>query len=117
MLRRSGILLPVASLPSPYGIGDCGTSAFRFVDWLHAAGQGVWAILPLLIPDMLGSPFLSVSAFAGNWLLISPERLVRERLLPPQKLRGMRQRDGRIVYGRINLRKREMVGRCWWDVQ
>lgn len=113
MPRRSGILLPITSLPSPYGIGDFGSEAYRFVDWLHAAGQKVWAILPLTIPDELGSPFASVSSFAGNWLLLNPEQLVRDGLLSRRMLRRFQMQGRRIDYGRVNVKKRALIGWAW----
>lgn len=82
--RASGVLLPISSLPGPYGVGDLGPAAERFVDWLHRSGQRYWQILPLSIPDSTGSPYASSSSAAGNWLFISPERLVRDGLLPPR---------------------------------
>lgn len=81
-MRESGILLHPTSLPSQYGIGDLGPSAYAFIDWLVEAGQRYWQILPLGPVDGYGSPYSSVSAFAGNELLISPELLVEEGLLP-----------------------------------
>ncbi|MBU2236350.1 4-alpha-glucanotransferase, partial [Patescibacteria group bacterium] len=86
MKRQSGVLMHISSLPSPYGIGDFGTEAFKFVDFLSKSGQKIWQILPLTIPDSLGSPYASPSAFAGNWLLISPDELVREGLLQKKSL-------------------------------
>lgn len=82
-VRRSGVLLHPTSLPSRYGIGDFGPAAFRFVDQLAAAGQTLWQVLPLVEPDMVGSPYASASALAGNWLLISPEHLVKQGFLDP----------------------------------
>jgi len=79
--RRSGILLHPTALPSQYGIGDFGPAAYTFVDRLKRSGQSYWQVLPLLIPDVVGSPYASGSAFAGNWLLISPELLMKDRLL------------------------------------
>lgn len=75
--RGSGVLLHVSSLPSPYGIGDMGSGARAFVDFLSRAGQRYWQILPLTpTSSFLGnSPYSSFSAFAGNPLFISPERL------------------------------------------
>ena len=83
MTRRSGILLHVTSLPSRFGIGDLGPEAYRFADFLHRSGQRLWQILPLVPTDTLkgNSPYSSSSAFAGNPLLISPERLVEEGFL------------------------------------
>jgi 4-alpha-glucanotransferase len=79
--RASGILLHPSSLPGPFGVGDLGPEAFRFTDFLAASGQSLWQILPLGPPDHGGSPYSSYSAFAGNTLLISPERLFEEGLL------------------------------------
>ncbi len=83
MERGSGILLHITSLPSPYGIGDLGPSAYRFVDFLAAAGQKYWQLLPLNPTDPVtgNSPYSSISAFASNALIISPELLMREGLL------------------------------------
>jgi 4-alpha-glucanotransferase len=86
MKRRAGILLHPTSLPSPFGQGDFGMEAYRFIDWLHQAGQRVWQILPLTIPDHTGSPYSSSSSMAGNWLLVSPDELVRAGLLDKSSL-------------------------------
>jgi len=79
--RSCGVLLHVTSLPSPYGIGDLGPSAFSWVDRLHDSGQGWWQALPLGPTGYGNSPYQSVSSFAGNALLISPERLVADGLV------------------------------------
>ncbi|MCU0353584.1 MAG: 4-alpha-glucanotransferase, partial [Cytophagales bacterium] len=81
--RSCGILLPVTSLPSRYGIGDFGENAYRFADFLHRAGQRYWQILPLTpVEQGLGnSPYSSISAFAGSTLLISLEKLAQQGLL------------------------------------
>jgi len=79
--RASGILLHVTSLPSPYGIGDLGPSAFAWIDRLHDAGQGWWQALPLGPTGYGNSPYQSLSSFAGNDLLISPEYLIADGLL------------------------------------
>ncbi|MFA5824636.1 MAG: 4-alpha-glucanotransferase [Gallionellaceae bacterium] len=73
--RSSGILLHPTSLPGPYGSGDFGKDAFRFVDWLAAAGQKMWQILPLGGIGPGNSPYMSSSAFAGNVLLIDLDDL------------------------------------------
>jgi 4-alpha-glucanotransferase len=74
--RSAGILLHPTSLPSRDGIGDLGPEAYAFADFLARAGQGLWQILPLSPPGMTRSPYSATSAFAGNPLLISLERLV-----------------------------------------
>ena len=81
--RSAGILLHPTSLPGPHGIGDIGPAAHAFVEWLAAAGQKFWQLLPLNPVDGTGSPYQSSSAFAGNTLLISPDEL-RERGLLDQ---------------------------------
>lgn len=79
--RASGVLLHPTSLPGPHGIGDLGEAAFRFVDWLQVAGQQYWQVLPLVPIGPGNSPYSSVSALAGNPLLISLPCLVRDGLL------------------------------------
>jgi 4-alpha-glucanotransferase len=79
--RASGLLLHVTSLPSPYGIGDVGPSALSWVDRLHDAGQAWWQALPLGPTGYGNSPYQSLSSFAGNALLISPDQLISDGLL------------------------------------
>ena len=79
--RASGLLLHVTSLPSPYGIGDLGSSAFSWVDRLHDADQGWWQALPLGPTGYGNSPYQSMSSFAGNAVLISPACLFSDGLL------------------------------------
>ena len=87
--RASGLLLHPTSLPGRWGIGDLGEEAYRFVDFLHDAGQSYWQILPLGPTGLGNSPYQCLSSFAGNPLLVSPEQLVasgllgREALEPP----------------------------------
>jgi 4-alpha-glucanotransferase len=79
--RSSGVLLHPTSLPGPYGIGDLGPAALEFVDLLASAGQRVWQVLPLGPTGYGDSPYQCFSAFAGNPLLISLERLIEHGLL------------------------------------
>ena len=79
--RASGVLLHPTCLPGPDGIGDLGEAAFRFVDWLDLTGQSLWQILPLGPTSFGDSPYQTLSAFAGNPLLISLDRLVRDGML------------------------------------
>lgn len=79
--RSSGLLLHPTSFPSPYGIGDLGSGAYRFIDFLVAGRQSCWQILPLGTPGHGNSPYLAYSAMAGNPLLISPEQLLAHGLL------------------------------------
>ncbi len=80
-VRKSGILLHPTSLPSKYGIGDLGESAYSFVDFLKKANQRIWQILPLGHTSFGDSPYQSFSTFAGNPLLISIDKLIEENLL------------------------------------
>lgn len=79
--RSSGILLHPTSLPGGFGVGDLGPEAYEFVDFLVSAGQSLWQVLPLGPTGYGDSPYACYSAFAGNTLLVSPERLVARGLL------------------------------------
>ena len=81
MKRASGILLPISSLPSPYGIGTFSKEAYKFVDFLADAGQTYWQILPLGPTSYGDSPYQSFSTFAGNPYFIDLDELVKEKVL------------------------------------
>ena len=81
MNRESGILMPVFSLASRFGIGCFSKEAFDFIDFLEKAGQGYWQVLPLGPTGFGNSPYQPFSAFAGNPYFISPEKLIEEGLL------------------------------------
>jgi 4-alpha-glucanotransferase len=84
--RSSGILLHPTSLPGKFGVGDLGDEAYRFVDFLASSGQSLWQVLPLGPTGYGDSPYQCFSAFAGNTLLISLERLVKDGLLTADDL-------------------------------
>ncbi|MEJ2058547.1 MAG: 4-alpha-glucanotransferase, partial [Desulfofustis sp.] len=86
--RSSGLLAPISALPGPYGIGDIGSSARGFIDFLHQAGQTYWQILPTVPTSLFfdSSPYMSSSAFAGSPLLICPDSLVDLGLLKTDDL-------------------------------
>ena len=84
-MRTCGILLPVSSLPSPYGIGCFSEEAYQFVDRLARAGQTYWQILPLGPTGYGDSPYQSFSAFAGNPYFIDLDRLAKQGLLMPEE--------------------------------
>src|SRR5437868_5624290 len=88
MARRAGILLHPTSLPGRFSVGDIGPGAERFLEWAAAAGQTLWQILPLGPSGAGQSPYTAASAFAGNPVLISPERLVEDGLLDGGDLDG-----------------------------
>jgi 4-alpha-glucanotransferase len=76
--RVSGILLHPTSFPGRFGIGDLGDQAYRFADWLASSGQQLWQTLALGPTGYADSPYASFSAFAGNHMLISPDRLIQD---------------------------------------
>ena len=106
LTRRSGILLHPTSLPETPGIGTIGTQAYRFVDWLHSAGQTLWQILPLGPTGYGDSPYASFSSFAGNPLMIDLDMLVEDGYLsksdiqPPDYIKN----HGPIDFGSV----------VWW---
>jgi 4-alpha-glucanotransferase len=100
--RASGILLHPTSLPGEFGIGDFGPKAFEFVDFLVEARQTYWQILPLGPTGYGDSPYQCFSAFAGNTLLISPEKLVEDGLLTQEQIDDRPQfAEGRADYGGV----------------
>ncbi len=100
-MRKTGILLPIFSLPSKYGIGTFGKSAYDFVDFLASASQDYWQILPLNPTSFGDSPYQSTSAFAGNPYFIDPDFLVRDGLISEEELSGLSKTEQRIDYGRL----------------
>lgn len=98
--RASGILLHPTSLPGPHGSGDFGTGAYHFVDWLEAAGQRLWQILPLTNIGAGNSPYMSSSAFAGNVLMIDIGDLAERGWLDAKDLEPHDSFEaGRVDYG------------------
>ena len=102
-MRSSGILLPLSSLPSPYGIGSAGSDAYAFVDFLKAAGQRYWQILPLGPTGYGDSPYQSFSAFAGNPYFIDLDDLVQRGLLQKEEIAAadFGQDPERVDYGKL----------------
>src|SRR6185312_10187184 len=92
--RLSGVLLHVTSLPSLGGVGDFGPAAYAFLDFLAAAKQRLWQVLPLSPTGYGSSPYSALSAFAGNPILISLERLVADGWLAQDRLNGLPGPDG-----------------------
>ena len=79
--RKTGILLHITSLPSKYGIGTLGQEAYRFVDWMEAAGFKIWQTLPLVPTNYGDSPYQSVSSTALNYYMIDLDVLTKKGLL------------------------------------
>lgn len=113
--RSSGILLHPTSLPSPYGIGDLGPQAYRFVDWLASTGCKLWQILPLGPTGYGDSPYQCFSAFAGNPYLISPDDLFENGLLTQTDLDIMKENANasRVDFGLVIPRKLNLLAQAF----
>ncbi|TSJ41033.1 malto-oligosyltrehalose synthase [Mucilaginibacter corticis] len=114
--RGAGMLLPVFSLPAPFGIGDLGPGATAFADLLYRCGQKYWQLLPLSPVDAasLYSPYSANSSMAGNVLLISPELLHHDRLLSAEDLERSEITDrGRVDYARAGQIKEHLFELAW----
>jgi 4-alpha-glucanotransferase len=107
--RAAGILLHPTSLPSCGGIGDFGPAAYQFVDWLAASRQGLWQVLPLGPLGYGNSPYSSISAFAGNPLLISLERLAGHGWIDRGKISHIAAEAGPVEYDRIFAAKMPLL--------
>jgi 4-alpha-glucanotransferase len=103
--RSTGILFHPISLPSRGGIGDLGPAAYEFLDFLAQARQGLWQLLPLNPPANGNSPYSSTSAFAGNPLLISLERLAKKGWIDSASLSNLGATVGPIDYDRARREK------------
>ena len=111
--RASGVLVHVTSLPSPFGIGDLGPTAFAWVDRLAWAGQSWWQALPLGPTGYGNSPYQPLSSFAGNVLLISPDHLVQDGLLGASDLDGASFPAGGVDYPAVIRSKHRLLERAW----
>lgn len=100
-MKRSGILLPIFSLPSRYGIGTLGKEAYKFVDFLVETKQTVWQILPLSQTSFGDSPYQSPSAFACNPYFLDPEILLEKGYVKKCDLALLTDIEGSIDYGRV----------------
>ena len=111
MERASGILMPISCLPSPYGIGTFGKAAYEFVDFLKASGQRYWQLLPLNPIDSAGSPYSSVSTFAGNAYYIDPDILISEGFVTKSFVDSLDWGDdkSRVDYAKINIASESML--------
>jgi 4-alpha-glucanotransferase len=126
MQRGGGVIMHITSLPGPFGIGVMGEEAVAFAKQLRDQGMKYWQVLPFTYPGMGNSPYQSFSAFAGNWLLLDPRRLMKMGLLTGEDvvsaeynvnkwridydyLRGQREQLLRTAYSRISDRMRGEV--------
>src|SRR3954470_24990683 len=110
--RLSGILLHPISLPSRGGIGDLGPAAYEFLDFMAAARQGLWQVLPLNPPANGNAPYSSTSAFAGYPLLISLERLAEHGWPDPAQAASLPAQVGRIDYQQVTRDKLPLLRRA-----
>jgi 4-alpha-glucanotransferase len=101
--------LHVASLPSPYGIGDLGPTMPGWLDQLNEAGQSWWQALPLGPTGYGNSPYQSLSSFAGNELLISPDRLIEDGLLGASDCKNQSFPSSAIDYSTVIAFKRRIL--------
>ncbi len=112
--RSSGIILHPSSLPGPYGIGDLGTGAYHWLNFLHKSGCGLWQVLPLGPTGYGDSPYQCFSAFAGNFYLVSPELLLKEHLLTTQDLADLPAfPDDHVDYGWMIPWKTSLLDRAY----
>ncbi len=116
--RASGVILHPTSLPGPYGIGDLGAEAYKFIDWLIEAGQSLWQVLPLGPTGFGDSPYQCFSAFAGNTLLISPDELAKDELLSPDDLAGAPKfSEAKVDFGPVITWKNALLTKAYANFQ
>jgi len=112
--RLSGILVHPTSFPSPYGIGDMGPGAYDFIDFLAKSGQHLWQVLPLGPTGFGDSPYQGFSAFAGQPLIISPDKLIEMKLLTKEDVADIPEWNPRKVdYGPAIEYKTKLLKKAW----
>ncbi len=112
--RFSGILVHPTSFPSPYGIGDLGPGAYDFIDFLEKSGQHLWQVLPLGPTGFGDSPYQGFSAFAGQPLIISPDKLIEQKLLTKEDVADNPEWDPhKVDYGPAIQYKTKLLKKAW----
>lgn len=112
--RGAGVLLPLFSLPGPYGIGTMGAAAYRFVDDLSSAGQRYWQLLPLCPAGQGNSPYQSPGSFAGDGVYIDPQLLVESGYLQPSDLDLLPSgRNDRVDYPAVRRGRQVLFDRLF----
>jgi len=113
--RKAGVLMPVSSLPSPFGIGTLGKGAYAFVDWLADSGMKIWQVLPLLPTSYGDSPYQSCASDALNYYFIDFEALKEEGLLQADEYETIVWSDDerRVDYGRLFAYKTEVLQKAF----
>ncbi len=114
-MRESGVLFPIFSIPSRFGIGSFSKEAYEFVDFLERSAQGYWQILPIGPTGFGNSPYQPFSAFAGNPYFISPEVLIEEGLLTWDECESMRFGDDpkSVDYGALYENRYELLKKAY----
>ena len=116
--RSSGILLHPTSLPSPFGIGDLGPQARRWIDFLEETGTSLWQVLPLGPTGFGDSPYQCFSSFAGNPYLVSPEKLLQDGLIHADDLVDLPKfPDNTVDYGSVIYWKLDLLSRSFLQFQ
>jgi 4-alpha-glucanotransferase len=112
--RAAGVLLHPTSLPGSYGVGELGDHLVAFLDWAQSAGMRVWQMLPLNPPGYGASPYGCLSSFAGNPLLISPQRLLQDGLLDVDDVADApRFSDDQVEFDRVEAYKSALLRTSW----
>lgn len=112
--RAGGILLHPTSLPGRYGVGDLGDELIAFLDWTASAGIRLWQVLPLNPPGFGSSPYGCVSSFGGNPLIISPQRLLHDQMLPPHAVDDVPPfPDDHVDFSHVTPWKNALLRQAW----
>ena len=113
--RQAGILLPVSSLPSKYGMGSLGKAAKDWVDFLAAARQGFWQVLPMGPTGFGNSPYQSFSAFAGEPLYIDLDILAEDGLISEKRLKKAQwgEDPGRVDYDTVRQEREPILRKAF----
>jgi 4-alpha-glucanotransferase len=109
VMKQAGVLMPLASLPSPYGVGDMGPAAFALIDILAQMGMRVWQVLPLNPLGYGNSPYQPYSSFAGDLIYLSPELLLKDGLLTATDLAPLNASATRIDYPAARAYKEQLL--------
>ena len=111
-MRQSGVLMHVTSLPSRGGIGTLGQAAYDFVDFVKSSGMTIWQMLPIGPTGYAESPYQSVSTFAGNPLMIDPDALISDGILPADGYTPLPAGD-RVDFEAVKAQKQALLRKAY----